>query len=134
MLLDDIITELQSKYIKLRSLDIAEEDIVCWRRSTGLTTVQLLDAIGAQLARGFHDRTLTFEFCDAVVNRMVSYAYEGFLAEGEAGWPKLFWQVFLAFDEGEYCHAGRPDADPVEFYTRPLVAAVVAQLRTESQE
>ena len=34
-----------------------------------------------------------------------------------------FWQVYLAFDEGEYYHGDNRDEDPVEAYTRPLVAA-----------
>ncbi len=39
--------------------------------------------------------------------------------------PALFWDVFNAFDEGEYYHDIDHKEDPVETYTRPLIAEII---------
>ena len=81
----------------------------------------MYDLIAVYLARGFHDSELSFEFCDAVVNdihRVITFADESR--------PALFWDVYLAFDEGEYYHNDKRDEDPVEVYTRPMIARIVA--------
>lgn len=88
----------------------------------------LLDGLAAALARGYHAGRLDWRFCDRAVNALVWHLY----AEPPADtpdWPDLFWQVYLAFDAGEYRHAELPDADPIEAYTRPLIAGIVERLR-----
>jgi hypothetical protein len=44
--------------------------------------------------------------------------------------PQIFWDVHSAFDEGEYYHGNNRDEDPVEVYTRPMIARVIDVLRT----
>jgi hypothetical protein len=44
--------------------------------------------------------------------------------------PRVFWEVYSAFDEGEYYHGSNRDEDPVEVYTRPRIARVVEVLGT----
>jgi hypothetical protein len=63
---------------------------------------------------------MTFAFCDAVVNDLY-----GVLTSTDEPRPALFWDVFLAFDEGEYYHGNNRDEDPVEVYTRPMIARIV---------
>ena len=80
----------------------------------------LYDRIAAYLVLGFYNSELTFEFCDAVVNDI-----HGIISFTDEVRPDLFGQVYLAFDEGEYYHGDNRDEDPVEVYTRPLVARIV---------
>jgi hypothetical protein len=46
--------------------------------------------------------------------------------------PPLFWDVFLAFDAGEYFRAGESHIDPAEKYTRPLIARIIDELKTDT--
>jgi hypothetical protein len=39
--------------------------------------------------------------------------------------PEFFWQVYLAFDEGEYYHDDNREEDPVEVYTRPMITQII---------
>jgi hypothetical protein len=67
---------------------------------------------------------LTFAFCDAVVNDL-----HGVITFANELRPGLFWEVFLAFDEGEYYHGNNRDEDPAEIYTRPLIAHIINAAR-----
>ena len=42
--------------------------------------------------------------------------------------PERFSKIYLAFDEGEYYHGNNRQKDPVEAYTRPLVAKILADV------
>jgi hypothetical protein len=80
----------------------------------------LYDQIAIRLAYGFHASEMTFAFCDAVVNDL-----HGVIISADELRPELFWAVYLAFDEGEYYHGNNRDEDPVEVYTRPMIARIV---------
>jgi hypothetical protein len=99
---------------------LTEDDIQRWCGLIGEPRSALYDQIAIYLARGFHTSELDFEFCDAVANDM------HYIIISADDWrPNLFWEVYLAFDEGEYYHANNRDEDPVERYTRPLIAQIV---------
>jgi hypothetical protein len=102
---------------------ITKDDMERWSTLTGAPRSALCDQIAIYLARGFHNSELTFEFCDAIVNDIF-----GIVTSVEGDWSDLFYQVYCAFDEGEYEHRGRPDEDPVEVYTRPYITQIVAGL------
>jgi hypothetical protein len=93
-----------------------------WSASLCQSEAHLYDQIGIYLARGFHSRELDFEFCDAVVNDI----YGLIVSSPDPDLPDLFYEVHSAFDEGEFWHKGQPEEnDPVEIYTRPLIAGIV---------
>ena len=83
----------------------------------------LADEIAANLVRSFHHRALSFEFCDGIVNDLF-----GVLLDEHGELPTLFWRTYLAFDAGEWVRPKKPDEDPVEAYTRLLVAEIIAEL------
>jgi hypothetical protein len=105
------------------------ENIVCWAEDLGLAEDTLYDDIAAELALGYHIGRYSFEFCDAVVNRL----YTLMLASQQEAqlrlWPKLFWRVFEAFDAGELANPSSPAHDPVKAYTDPEIADIVRELR-----
>ncbi|AOK19974.1 MULTISPECIES: hypothetical protein [Burkholderia cepacia complex] len=84
------------------------------------------NALALALAHGYHDGKLSFAFCDLIVNIMVEKVYSDAVAQRDT-WPFLFWEVYLAFDAGEFVPPGERHIDPTEKYTKPLIAAIVAQ-------
>lgn len=82
----------------------------------------LYDDIALYLAQGFHNADLPFDSCDATVN-----AIHGIITLAGESWPELFWDTFIAFDAGEYYRHDKPDEDPVEVYTKPEIARIVAK-------
>lgn len=100
---------------------LTEQEVIRWSAVTGLDRSTLYDRIALFLARGFHSGELRFEFCDQIVNDI-----HGVITLADECRPELFWEAYLAFDDGEYYHSNNPDADPIEFYTKPQIARIVA--------
>ncbi len=123
----DIICELKTFYIEgvpYRDLDrhLTETDALRWSAARGLSRRQLFDEIAKCLALGFYSSELSFEFCDAVVNDLA-----GPVTNTDGPKPERFWDVYSAFDEGEYYHGNNRDEDPVETYTRPMIDRIVKE-------
>lgn len=104
------------------------EEVETWQRESGLGMSDFFDHVGAQLAIEFFERRLPFDFCDAVANSMNGWLFSTFFWELENTIPPLFWEVYEAFDSGEY-HREDVNEDPPELYTRPLITEIVAKLR-----
>jgi hypothetical protein len=103
---------------------ISMEDADRWASALGVTGAGLCNLIAANLAESFHVGRRSFDFCDAVANELFVY----FIERGGDSRTDLYWPVFLAFDAGEFTRSGEDD-DPVERYTRPQIAEIVAALR-----
>jgi hypothetical protein len=103
------------------------EEVETWQRESGLGLGDFFDHVGAQLAIEFFERRLPFDFCGAVANSMNGWLLTTFLSE-IGNIPPLFWEVYNAFDDGEY-HRENVNEDPPELYTRPLIAEIVAKPR-----
>ncbi len=100
---------------------LTEEIVRGWSASVGIPRSDLYHRIALFLAQGFHDSILSFEFCDAIVNDL-----HGIITFAGEDRPDLFWKVYLAFDEGEYYRVDGLEQDPVEAYTRPSIARIIA--------
>ena len=125
MRVDDIITELKTLYedgvfYKDLRRHLGEADVERWTTILGCSRSQLFDLIAMHLASGYHASELSFEFCDAVVNDLF-----GPVSDTAGIRPTAFWDVYLAFDEGEYFHGTKRDEKPQEVYTRPMIARVL---------
>jgi hypothetical protein len=103
-----------------RAAVLSELDVERWSHSLGVPRSELYDQIALHLARGFHVSELAFTFCDAVVNDL-----HGVISFAGEHRPDLFWEVFLAFDAGEFYPGNNRDEDPVEVYTRPMIARII---------
>jgi hypothetical protein len=58
------------------------------------------------------------------MNELYGYSY----LDVVRGMPPFAWEVFNAFDAGEYHHSGdTPDSDPEELYTKPRIREVLGQ-------
>lgn len=102
---------------------LTEHDLQKWTALVGLSRPALYDEIAVYLARGFHTRELTFDYCDAIVNDI-----HGVITSADELRPDLFWEVYLSFDEGEYYHNDNRDQDPAEQYTRPSIARIIESI------
>ena len=94
--------------------------IETWALENDLQRGELYDQIAMALAVGFTRSYLDFEFCDQVANDL-----HAIMTLADEARPSLFWEVYNAFDEGEYDHGDGSAQDPVERYTRPQIALVV---------
>ena len=124
----DIIDELKTFYkddVEYRSQDrhLSEADVERWRDVCGWSRTQLFDEIAICLALGYNTSDLSFGFCDMVVNDLSSP-----VTNTSGPKPQIFWDVYSAFDEGEYYHGNNRGEDPVEVYTRPMIARIVEVL------
>jgi hypothetical protein len=105
------------------SIRLTDGDIQRWADLLGTCRPQVYDELAICLARGFHASELTFEFCDAVMNGIHDR-----IANADERRPELFWRVYVAFDEGEYHHDNNRQDDPIEAYTRPLIAQILSSV------
>jgi hypothetical protein len=122
---DDIIATLKSRYAPGlswtdRQVLLTDSDVQEWSGRVGLSNGDLYDALALELALRFNSNTLDFGFCDQVINEL-----HGVITWRNDHRPELFWNIFLAFDAGEYYHDGNRNIDPVEAYTRPEIAQIV---------
>jgi hypothetical protein len=124
MTIDELLSELHVRYPDgatwRECLRLTNFDILKWTASVGIPRQDLYDQLAIELARGFHASELSFEFCDAVINDIHSVI----IFENEQR-PHFFWEIYLAFDSGEYYHDGNRDKDPTEVYTRPQIEQIL---------
>lgn len=95
-------------------IDRAEVESFC--ASEGIEIADLCNRIALTVAERFHARTLSYEVGDGVMNAFFSLIVEKKTVEPA-------WSIYLAFDEGEYNHAG--STDPVESFTRPQIRKIL---------
>jgi hypothetical protein len=100
---------------------VTEADLENWSAQSTLTRNELLDSLALELALGFNENALDFDFCDRLVNELFGAVN---LQEDE---PNLFWSVFLAFDAGEFYCDKDQRIHPVDRYARPRIAEIVRE-------
>jgi hypothetical protein len=126
----DMIDKLKTWYkdgVPYRALDrhLTEADVERWTATSGWSRSQLFDEIATCLALGFNHSELSFEFCDAVGNDLY-----GPVTNTSGRRPEVFWEVYSVFDQGEFYHDNNRDEDPVNVYTRPMIARIVEGMGT----
>jgi hypothetical protein len=108
---------------------LTDAHIQRWSVSTELPRSELYDRLAIYLARGFYRSKLDFTFCDGIANDI-----HAIITKADEHRPALFWEVFLAFDAGEFHPNNDRSRDPVEVYTRPLIAKVLEKYSTDYPE
>ena len=77
-----------------------------------------------RVARRYVDNDLEFQSADAAMNWLFAYSYVTDDCPGEMPLPA--WQVYEAFDDGEYFHPDdEPSEDPIEKYTTPQIKNII---------
>jgi hypothetical protein len=102
---------------------IVKEDVIRWAVAESLTLPDFYEKLALYLAKEYHQGRLSFEICDAIVNDLwVVILHEH---RGEFKIPEMFYEVFSAFDEGEYHHSKDKSDDPISDYTDPWIAEIL---------
>ncbi|HKX76991.1 MAG TPA: hypothetical protein VJM34_00520 [Novosphingobium sp.] len=90
--------------------------------------------MGMELAQGYSSGRHSFDFCDGVANGLWVALLEWQGKDPQPPWPDLFYDTYLAFDAGEYQHAGDDEAvDPIKAYTDPHIAWILSNYSTAEQ-
>ena len=98
------------------SLEQKAKEFERWSSATGLSKVDLVNEIAKVVAVEFDAGRITFAFGDAIMNYLLSVINEALMGD-----DSLPWNVYLAFDLGEYT--------PYETSTVPMIAKIVQNLR-----
>ena len=89
----------------------------------GLTLETLLDRFSLSIAQRYLDGDASYEHCDTVMNNLNNVLLFG--TDGRVS-SDIAWDVFLAFDAGEYHHSSdNKKVDPEEKYTRPFIIEIL---------
>lgn len=67
----------------------------------------LCDLVAREMGEGYLAGKYSWEFGDATMNNLFSTAH----GDADCGFSDFAWDVFAAFDEGEYHHADSPELD-----------------------
>lgn len=88
----------------------------------------LLDGLAVFVAVKYAAGTMSFEEADTIMNAAFGVsATEEFWAENERTIPPAMYEVYEAFDAGEYYHHDDSrDVDPELKYTKPLIEKFLA--------
>lgn len=96
--------------------------------SQKLSLVDFVNSFSLALAKGYQDQRYDFEFSDGAANWLFGFMTdEVFLSSNNNALPSPAYDVYLAFDEGEYHHKG--DAEDVlaeEKYTKPRINEILS--------
>jgi hypothetical protein len=88
-----------------------------WAWRCGMSVGHFLDECAIRLARCFAAGELSFDFCDAVVNDLYGVCVHKRLMN----FPIEFWQVYEAFDAGEFHRSADQSDDPIAEHTIPMI-------------
>jgi hypothetical protein len=94
------------------------EEIEAYCAASGVGVEEALNIVALSLARRYDAGEMTFAESDRAANSLHSWS----MLKRDRLLPEPAYQVFLAFDEGEYRHNGDAnDVDPEAKYTRPMI-------------
>ncbi|WP_417323230.1 hypothetical protein [Erythrobacter aureus] len=105
-----------------------DHDLDRWATELGTTWLKALDIVGAELARKYDNGAVSYKFGDSLANDLEGILITRHQQVADGEWPPLFWEVYEAFDAGEFRWPEDGDADPVVLYTNPAISDIVAKL------
>ncbi|TDK31886.1 hypothetical protein E2F50_19710 [Rhizobium deserti] len=79
-----------------------------------------------EIAKGYHRGELSYTFCDGVINDLWSGVQKGF-GPDKNEMPEPFFEVYEAFDAGEYYRKPDKSDDPVAEFTDPAIAELATR-------
>jgi len=111
MKLDDLIEKASSNH----PIDLAEMETVA--HDLNLPVPDVLDLFARTVATCYLHGDYTYEVADMAMNQLFGFAYD----TTDLGLSDLAWEIFIAFDEGEYLHPGGASVLQGEALTRELL-------------
>ncbi len=126
--IEAIFTEIVSRYEDDAILFADAAEIDRWGAKLGVDWLKSLDVISAELAKRYQSGLVSYEIGDAIANDLWGALIMRSGQVSNDDWPTLCQNVYFAFDAGEYRRKEDGDADPVELYTNPAIAKIIADL------
>lgn len=109
-------------FARTGKINRSEAESVCAVERIEMT--DLYNEVALIVAKRFVDGTLSYEDGDAAMNAVFQMMMDDAANNHPNPWVEPAWSIYLAFDEGEYNHAG--STDPVETFTRPQIRTILA--------
>ena len=89
---------------------VRKEDVLLWAKESDLSIEETFDQIAVLLSRGYMDRDLDWDYCDAAANDLFGVLMEFYTDRGRmVEEPKQFWKFYLAFDYSETVAEGNAE-------------------------
>jgi hypothetical protein len=106
----------------------SDTDLARWGGDSEEDIAKFFDKIGREIALAYHSGQVSFSFCDLLVNDLFALVIDRSRNDPQPPWPALFYEVYEAFDAGEWHRRDDKSDDPVEEYTNPAIDGIVAKL------
>ena len=101
-------------------------------QKTTLSLSETFDRFGTSLAKLYDAGDLNYEFCDALVNIAFSDFLGLFDNENGEPWPTDFYEVYEAFDAGEYYRKDDKSDDPVMDHTDFMIREFLIRIESSN--
>ncbi|MBK5571827.1 hypothetical protein [Ensifer sp. SSB1] len=101
------------------------DDVIRW--AGALNNWDFYNAAALEIATAYHRGELSYTFCDSVMNDLWGAVQEGF-GPGANKVPEPFFEIYEAFDAGEFHRRQDKSDNPVADFTDPLISALVIRL------
>ena len=124
---EDALSELVERFHADDSSKIRKDDVVRWAGSLG--NWDFYNEISLRLARKYQSGELSYTVCDGILNELWISVLDG-LAESAGDRVKVpypFYEVYEAFDAGEFNRQRDRSDDPVKDHTDSLISELLAK-------
>ena len=98
---------------------ISRADGESYCEAQGIQMTDMYNQVALTVAKRFQSGEMSYEDGDRVMNAIFAMMTDDAVNDQAAPYVEPAWSIYLAFDEGEYDHAG--STDPVETFTRPQI-------------
>lgn len=115
---------LQFVLTKAEEPCITSDEVMQWAGS--LDNWDFYNAAAIEIATMYDRGEITYSFCDDVMNDLWGVVLQG-LGDGPVQLPQPFYEIYEAFDAGEYHRAKDGSDDPITEFTTPLIAKLVSR-------
>jgi len=105
------------------SQPITHEDVTRLAKAIGLTA--FYNSAGLEVAQRFDNGSLSYAICDAIMNDLWNLALDDLDDLDAQQLPEPFYQIYEAFDAGEYHRRSNKAEDPVAEFTQPMITEIL---------
>ena len=110
MSLQELINKAEAEHLETSDVEHAATQL-------GISIEELCDLVARTIASRYLDGSIEWAYGDRVMNSLHAWAY----GPSDVCLSEVAWEVFSAFDEGEYIHQGDPPNMAPDARTRPLL-------------
>lgn len=119
--------ELKALSVEAGENNLTLTDLGATCEKYGVAPGDVLNELSVEIADGFLSGSLTYDFCDGVMNGIISAIVDlGMVGD----FPEPAFSLYQAFDQGEWIRSNDPpETDPSEKYTKPMVLEIMRDLK-----